>query len=171
MKKKILLVVILVPLVSIIVGMVVLTQQKIDKNEVAKEQIAKLPSFTFFTNDSSAFSANELVTKPTVIIHFHSECDFCHYEAKEITAQSELFQEAQVIFISEQPIAKIQEFVTKFELDKYDFINVLKAPQDGFYNTFGSGSVPNIFIYGADKKLLKHYKGETKVEAILKYLE
>ncbi len=31
-------------------------------------------------------------------------------------------------------------------------------------------SIPHIFIYGSDKKLRKEFKGETKAEAILKYL-
>jgi hypothetical protein len=38
------------------------------------------------------------------------------------------------------------------------------------YKAFGPTSVPHLFIYGPDKELRKEFKGETKIDALLKYL-
>ncbi|MFM7853102.1 MAG: hypothetical protein ACKO96_14580 [Flammeovirgaceae bacterium] len=38
------------------------------------------------------------------------------------------------------------------------------------FDTFGSVSIPHIFIYDNEHKLIKEFKGETKMEAILQYL-
>ena len=49
-------------------------------------------------------------------------------------------------------------------------IHFAKINQADAYNTFGSLAVPQIFIYGADGVLIKEFKGETKMEAVLQYL-
>jgi hypothetical protein len=38
------------------------------------------------------------------------------------------------------------------------------------FENYGSLSVPHLFLYGADRKLIKEFKGETKIEAILQYV-
>jgi hypothetical protein len=49
-------------------------------------------------------------------------------------------------------------------------IKFLKINRDNVFENFGPLSTPHILIYNEDSKLVKEFKGETKIEAILQYL-
>lgn len=107
----------------------------------------------------------------SIIFYFHPECDHCSYEAGAIQKQLDAFRSTQLIWISEADSSSIRQFAQKHQLDQVPNVHWMSDTADVFARSFGSGSVPSVWIYGQDGQLLKHYKGETKPAALLKYLQ
>jgi hypothetical protein len=72
--------------------------------------------------------------------------------------------------MSSESIKVIKRTSVDFGLEGIPNIHFVKINPEHVFETFGSLSLPHIFIYGNDRKLIKEFKGETKMDAILKYL-
>ena len=110
--------------------------------------------------------------QPTVIIYFHPECEHCQYEASEIGKQSERFGKVNMIMVTpDDSIKRVEDFAIKYRLGEVDNLAILLDRKNQFKNHFGASVIPSVFIYGSDKKLLKMYKGETKLDAIINSID
>jgi peroxiredoxin len=108
----------------------------------------------------------------TVIVYFHPECEHCQYEATEIGRQPELFAKANMILItSDDSLKRIEAFTDQYKLWQVDNLVILFDRMGQFKKLFGTSVVPSVFIYGANKRLLKQYSGEVKMETLLKFIE
>ncbi len=145
-------------------------QKSIAKKQIG-ENIRQLPDFEFenvlenekFTNES--LSDN----KTLLLIYFNSECEHCQYEVAEICKHAHQFTNKQVVLVSSQDMETIQNFAEEHQLSKYPFIRVAKTEAETFYKTFGTTAVPSVFIYNDTQELIKQFKGEVKIETLLKY--
>lgn len=129
-----------------------------------------LPNFTFYNLDSVA-TTNSFIAKdsPVCIFYFNADCEYCQYEAKAINQNIILFKNTQIVMVSFNTLNEIKEFQKKYKLN-YPNITFLQDPKYEFKQWFGKTSVPAVFIYNAKHQLVKEYHGETKIEAITKYL-
>ncbi|MEI6277183.1 MAG: redoxin domain-containing protein [Prolixibacteraceae bacterium] len=110
--------------------------------------------------------------QPTVIIYFHPECEHCQYEATEIGRQPERFAKANMILItSDDSIKRIEAFADQYKLSQVDNLVILFDRKGQFKKQFGTSVVPSVYIYGANKRLLKQFVGEVKMEAVLKIID
>ena len=164
MRKYVFLAVVL----CLVLGGFYLMSRKIAEKAQAKEKIQTMPDFRFLALDSTVFSSNYLPQKRTILVYFNSTCEHCQYEASEISKHIKEFEDVNLVFVSEENLAEISAFAEKYSLAQYENVKFLKAPDNGFYKVFGSSPIPSIFIYDADRKLVKNYKGETKVELLMK---
>lgn len=147
-------------------------QVKIKQKQVIQKNIEHLPNFTFYhPEDNSQFRPSSLVANQSILlIYFNSECEHCQYEASEIFKQQSQFKDTQILMVSSESIKAIESFSKKYKLGQIPFLRVLKVDAEAFYHTFGSLSVPSIFIYDTKQSLVKTFKGEVKVEKLLEYL-
>ncbi|MCX6219805.1 MAG: redoxin domain-containing protein [Bacteroidia bacterium] len=110
--------------------------------------------------------------QPTVIIYFSPECEHCQYEATEIGRQPERFAKANMILITPDDSAKrIEAFADKYKLWQVDNMVILYDRKSQFRKYFGTSVFPSVFIYGTDKRLLKQFIGEVKMETVLKIID
>ena len=110
--------------------------------------------------------------QPTVIIYFHPECEHCQYEASEIGKESERFAKANMILITpDDSIKRVEAFAIKYRLWEVDNLAILVDRKNQFKKQFGASIIPSVFIYGSDKKLLKMYKGEVQMKAIIQFID
>ena len=106
--------------------------------------------------------------QPTIIMYFHPECEHCQYEASEIGKQAAEFGKANMVLITpDDSIPRIDEFTMKYHLWEVDNLVILLDRAKAFKKYFGTTVVPSVFIYGPDKNLIKMYKGEIQMNAIL----
>ncbi len=130
-----------------------------------------LPEIYFFkpinTNTESLFLKRHY---STVIIHFRPDCEYCQYEARAIRDSLHRFAATNVLLVSDEPIERLQDFAAEYDLANQPNIHILYDRDRKFKDLFGTSMVPSIFIYNQEQKLVKQFKGETKIEAILKYL-
>lgn len=142
------------------------TKTKLQKN------IATLPFFQF-TNLQNQFFINDSLKKsqPTLLLFFNTTCEHCQYETEQIIKNISSFKNSNVLFISRQSKNDIQLFDCIYHLSKYSFIKLLRDSTDNSYKIFGINSFPSSIVYNADGKLVKSFKGETKIEAIISALQ
>lgn len=144
--------------------------EKIQKQKEREEKSSTLPDLKLFTLDSLAFDAFPKAHKFVVLIHFNTTCEHCHYEILALKDAVDEFNDAEVIFFSTETLSVIRPFASASGLGEHSNIHFTKISLTDVTNTIGALSIPHIFIYGPDKKLRKEFKGETRPEAILKYL-
>jgi thioredoxin-related protein len=140
-----------------------LAERIIEKKNI-QQQIQLLPVDKFRALDSTLFVYPR--AKNVSIIYFNSTCEHCQYELKEIKDHLEMLARTYLVFVSSENIADIRSFSSRSGLTDRDNVSFAKINPGDVYDTFGSVSIPHIFIYDKDGRLVKEFKGETKVEAI-----
>jgi peroxiredoxin len=145
------------------------TYQSYQAKKESENRIQTLQHVCFESLNGAQTCVDEFDTrKPTVIIYFNPECEHCQYEASEIGKQAKLFEKANMIMITPDDSTKrVEAFAAKYHLWEVDNLTILIDRDHRFKNHFGTSIFPSVFIYGADKKLLKMYKGEIKIDAII----
>jgi peroxiredoxin len=144
------------------------TIQKISRERAVTEGYRTLPPLILFDMDSTQVKMSS--SGKTVLVHFNSACDICQTEIQTFVQHSAKLNKATVIFISSEAISDIRNFaIVNVNRDIPNF-QFLKADAFQLSEVFGAMAVPHIFIYNGEGVLQKEYKGETKIEAIEKYL-
>jgi thiol-disulfide isomerase/thioredoxin len=143
------------------------TYQKKEAKKIFKEQIKHLPHASVFQWIEKQPSANK---SPTIVLFFHPECEHCQYEADAIMKKQKEFEGINFWWISFADNTAIKAFSKKYGLENIPNSCVAHLSAEKITQTFGSNTIPHIFIYNKEQVLQKEFKGETKVEAILKYL-
>lgn len=161
------LVIIVVSFTGYVLYKIIIAKQQ---NTIVKITMQTLPDFNFYNLDSVAVSANIVNKgKPICIFYFNAGCEYCQYEAREISNNIALFKDTQILMVSFNTIADIKKFALEHNLN-YPNIVFLQDPNFQFSIWFGKTGVPSVFIYDAQHRLVKEFHGETKIEAIIKYL-
>jgi len=170
MKRKIR--VIIVVLLSLVIGFLgyTITSKLNHKKEVA-ERTKVIPSFSFYTLEGNEFSEKNILRKPTLFIYFNSECDYCQSEATKIHERLSDFEGMQLLFVSFEEKMAIQQFAKEYQLINKENILFLEDRKGAFSELFDVNSIPYMVIYDENKKLLKKFKGATKVDKILEVLK
>uniref|UniRef100_UPI004049C2BF peroxiredoxin family protein n=1 Tax=Flavobacterium sp. TaxID=239 RepID=UPI004049C2BF len=166
--KKILRIFIPIIIISLLAFMGYKVVNKIShKNQVA-ENIKQIPSFSYLTLENKPFTDNYFsVNKPVLFIYFNSECDFCNHEAEMVQENIENLKDIQVVFVSYEPLEKIQLFAAKFNLLNHANIHFLSDSNATFSSTFDVNALPCLVLYDKDRNLIEKIKGQVKMETIL----
>lgn len=170
MKKKLLLIIITLMLGGISYFGYEAIQKQTIKQQVEKT-IQELPDFSFYTLSEDTLTYGNSAKKSTLIIYFHPECEHCQYEAKQLLLHKEQFSATQIMMVSPAPLADIQQFKSDYQLNDIEPLQVLWDKDRKFEAYFGVATFPTVLIYNTENKLQKKYKGEVKIEAILKHIE
>jgi peroxiredoxin len=164
--------VIIIALLVIFGGLGYTIVTKLKQKSEAEQKVQRLPQFTFHTPGNAAFSSAQLAkNKPVLIVHFDPDCEGCQYEAYEINKSLDLMKDIQVLMITSADADKAKQFLTDYQLEGYPFITLLMDKDNTFFRTFGAAATPMQVLYDKDHKLVKIFKGEVKMEAILKLLK
>ena len=162
----------LIPLVGSLLGgisvMIYAINVKISQKRLTRQHRETLASFPLFDLDSSRIYLHP--KRATILLYFDSGCDHCQYEISEIISNRKAFENTEVVFMSSELISTIKSYAAGNCPPDLTNMRFTKINENQAYKTFGSLAVPQIFIYGADGALLKEFKGETKVEALIQYL-
>jgi peroxiredoxin len=170
MKKKYILTGMLVLLFAGIGILIAKTIRTNNHKKQVSEQLKMIPNFEAYNMDSLKVSHTEFNKKPTIIVYFNTECEHCQYEASQIMKYQDKFKDVNLYMLSAENTTKIKAFAHKMGLDKISNLELGKITVKESFEVFAFTSIPDILIYNASGELQKHFKGETKIESILKYL-
>jgi glutaredoxin len=165
--KKLFLLGLILSILSIISYFGYKSYQKIEAKKEFVEQIKRLPSPSIFQWIKENPSINEF---STIVLFFHPECEHCQYEAKTITEKQKEFSGVNLWWISIADSSSIKTFGKRYDLETHPHTYLAHLEAEKVTQVFGSISIPHIFIYDHEHTLQKEFKGETKVEALLKYV-
>lgn len=166
--KKTLKILIPIIVISLLAFMSYKVVSKINHKKQVAENIKQMPVFSYITLENKVFTQENLVqNKPTLFIYFNSECDFCNHEAEMVQQNIEQLKAIQVVFISYEPVEKIKQFATKFNLLHHANISFLSDSKINFATTFDVKSMPCLVLYDKDNNLIEKIKGQVKIETVL----
>lgn len=169
--KKVIGIVLIFVLFCIVGWMIYASVKTISKKADIAASINEVPEFTLQKPDSSYVQINNEYSKsPLFIIHFNSECDFCEEEAKAIAENHVLLKDIQMVFISLEPLQNIKQFGDTVGLSVLTNVLLGKIDDKTADEILGITTAPQLFIYDKNGKLEKQYKGFTKIETLLKYV-
>jgi len=138
-------------------------------NKEAEKRIQTLPETTFISMTGDSVCLYDFnPEKPMVIIYFHPECDHCHYEAREIGQNADVFNHCQLVMITfDDSLKRLKNFCNKYHLWEVNNFEILLDSDNHFQKIFGKPMIPSVYIYNVNRRLKKKYQGETKPEAII----
>ncbi|AEI50721.1 TlpA family protein disulfide reductase [Runella slithyformis] len=170
MNKKIISAALLTSVVGIVVWLLVQSYQTLQHKKEIETKMQQLPTISLRGLDSTAVTLTQK-HQPTVLFYFDPHCEHCQHEATELKKQSQAFKNAQLLWLSTERLWVLRSFEKEYALQKtIPSLTIAQiSPQDAD-KQFGFRTVPTVLIYNADGNLAKKYVGETKMEAIIKYL-
>ncbi len=167
--RKIIKIVVILIVTGLLGYMVFQISDKLKTRKELSEQIQSLPDFKFQLMDGDSFTNSDLKkNQPVVIVYFNPKCEECQYEVQQIRDNVDAFQGVELLLVTPAKKEVLLEFYKDYDLDKHPQITVLMDKNDNFHSVFGPASYPTVFIYNSSRQLVKQYRGETKVEAVLK---
>jgi hypothetical protein len=141
--------------------------RKVHRHNIANENIAKFPLFTFLTLSNEKFNSSIITEGPALVMHFHPECDHCQWEIAEIFKSRIPDSFSHVLLVSSAHPDSIRKFLHQFNyFDCPSIIPLIDSSYD-FEKIFGTGLVPSSYLYDSKLNLLKVFHGEVKTETIL----
>jgi len=155
----------LIALVGITLFMIYKMIGSIDKMETAKTVSSSLSTVLEQVN----IKPDLYKEGKTIIIYFNSECDHCQNELNEINKSYTLFNQSKVILMTFEDLDLVKNYLNDLTNFKYIEYELVFIEPDKILETFGSEKLPQILIYD-DLELIKKFRGETSIEAIVKHL-
>jgi len=172
-RKTIILGVIIILFISL--GMIIRSQVLNIENSLKQKQESKaelnyLPEFNFQDTLGNSFSNINLEKdKPIVVVHFGNFCPYCHEEAKIINHYFEEYKDFQLLFVTKDEMKNINIFMKKNKLVAKPNITILRYENNEFEEAFGSKSLPCLFIFDRQNKLVQHFDGAVTARTLIKY--
>lgn len=140
------------------------------KAEQAAEKIRTLPVLVLKDIWGNSFSTDQITSGPLLITFFHPECDHCKYEISSLIGTDLIDSQLTALLVSYAKVDDIQSFMQ--EVGNTDALNmhILHDPDFRMSDLYRADVIPTNFIYDKELRLVKVFKGATKPETILKYL-
>lgn len=94
-------------------------------NSDSYAQNGKVPPFRMIMSDGKIFKAEYLpIGKPIVIIYFSPDCEDCQKLTKDLIDRINDFKNVSFAMVTYQPVEFVGQFITKYNLSKYENIYV-----------------------------------------------
>jgi thiol-disulfide isomerase/thioredoxin len=155
-------------LISIILGLACYAISETNKlkrlkiiSENAQRHLSNLPN-------RISFLENNLTS---IFIAFNPDCEHCQYEAKSINERHREFGKTNIVMFTEEKDSVTKAFSKQYGLDTLKNVQVISDTTHEMDKVLGVKHIPTIFIYNKNNELVKRYDGETKIDAILKYIQ
>lgn len=160
-KKKGLFLVLTLMIIGLLSYFIARITYKYKQRELSMVTVSHIPNFS---KKSNLIKANT----PSVFIAFSPDCEHCQYEAKSINDKQKELQNTNVVLFTSANDSLTNVFSHTYGLDTIKNVQVLSDKNDEMHKLFDVKTIPSIFIYNKEGQLVKQYKGETKIDAILK---
>lgn len=169
--KKMILSVFILALLAAAVWLFFSFQKKKEAESQAQERAEFIPKISLSTISGKKFSLPQLCTGiATVLIYFNSSCEICQLELKSIGERISEFDDAQILLVSSQEQAELEEFYNSHSLKNSPNVYWLMDDQMEVAGHYGVRSVPALFSYDKEGKLQGKFQGPIKVDILLERL-
>jgi peroxiredoxin len=159
----------------LIMGLCFISMKIVEANHEKERQKALMATLPVFSSPDvkGHIIDNNLLTKntPSVFIAFHPECEHCQYEAKSINERQTVLANTNIVLFTSANDSLTNAFSKTYGLDSLKNVHVLSDSANTMRQLFAIKAMPTVIIYNAQNQLIKRYNGETKIEAILKYIQ
>jgi peroxiredoxin len=126
------------------------------KKEQTKKQFSSLPDFSFTEIDGYVNSTKILPSYDGyMIIMFINDCEACNAHAKLFAENLKSLENFYLLFLSPDSLETIKSFIIKNQLYDKENVNYGHIDSKIVYLKFGKSTIPRVFIYNENRKLIK----------------
>ncbi len=142
------------------------------ENRKIQQTIETLQSFKFASTKGDTITNDWLDSEEfTIFIYFHTHCDFCKFELKEIEKRYFDFQKCRLILLSGESMDTLKRFEKQYSTSEWSNLQLCKANIPQLKRQFGKLIAPTFQVYSPETKLLKQFNGATKLSSIINVIE
>jgi peroxiredoxin len=128
--------------------------------------IESLPDFTLYKSNGYPYNITNTF-KATVIVYFKSDCQYCLNEITQISDNDNIFEYAQVYFITAEPIEYLKDIESNFFLSQITFLH---DREKYLHNALSVTNYPSVYLFTSGRKFIKRLTGFVSVEKIISHL-
>ena len=146
----------------------------ISLNIFAQKPAEKIPAFTFFRQDKTAFINKDLASnKLLYFVFFDTDCDHCQHAVADINKHSNDFENASVYLLTLDNNEKIATFMNKYgnKLIGKSNITILQDTLQEFIVKFKPKKYPAMFLYSPQRELIMYTDDEKQVAKFVKRIQ
>lgn len=142
-------------------------------DETYKIPGAPLPDVRFVTLDNKILNKESLASEGNlIIVLFRPDCDHCQELTKHFQDEIGLFKKTKLILLAgEMMETPTREFMELMRMDQFPQIQVALDSSNFIQNTFLYKTIPQVNVYGKDRKLIGAYVGMHGLEKIRQYID
>lgn len=142
-------------------------------NKKAKKRSKKSPPADAGTDLYTTTTGKDLDNdKPLFVMLFNPTCSHCEDMTMMMTNNIESFGKSKIVLLATKPMAYyLPDFAQRHHIAKYPNMHIGYDSTNFVDNMFLYQSLPQINVYGRDRKLLKTFKGEVPVDTLVKFVE
>jgi peroxiredoxin len=130
-----------------------------------------LPQFTITLSDGSSFTRASLKKKPTLIMLFSVDCEYCKHETEELIKHIDEFKNDQIIMVTPFRVDEMTAYYKNYNLARFPVIVMGSDPQRWLTSSFYSLKYfPGLYVYNRSQQLVYHYEGSQKIDTLVHYL-
>lgn len=140
----------------------------------AQTPAKKIPAFTFYQLDNTAFASSNLPKgKKILFVFFDTGCEHCQRSVARYNLHMAELRNTAIYFVTLDVKAKIDPFMDKYgsNIRKEKNTLILQDRQFQFIPRFQPKKYPSMFLYSAQQQLLFYSDEETAVDTILKMVK
>lgn len=169
MKKRIGKILLILP-IGLLSLLIVGTMVKKVRVEAATEKIRIFPDFVVKDINGNMFYSAQIASGPLLITFFHPECDHCRYEISSLCTSGLLDNHLRILLVSSADSQVITTFMQEIEIPVEANLHFITDSNFKLANMFSAEIIPSNYIYNDSLQLVKVFKGATKPETLLRYL-
>ncbi len=138
-------------------------RKKHDKDEVVN----------MFSQSKSVITDQDLDNGANLIVMmFNPTCSHCEEQTLTFIKNSQLFKRTKLVLLANKVNSPyIPDFVRDYKTYEHPFIYVGIDSSRFNENAYMYKALPQINIYGRDRKLMKYYNGQIAIDSLAKYIE
>ena len=123
-----------------------------------RERVPTLPKLHLVGLDGMPYDPGDAL--PVVLIYFNTTCDHCQRQVEQLRVSLNRFEGISIVLMTAQSIEELQEFMSQIDFGGARVIPVQVLPEE-VAEKFGVLSLPQIFVYDANRRLVGLFAGET----------
>ncbi len=131
-----------------------------------------LPILKIKQMDSTFYSTTQLeATKSLILVLFNPNCDHCVAFGKKMFSNMDKFSNTQFMFVSGEPtFGYLQGFANNINYTPNNNFKIGTDPEYVTTGLFAFEGIPQIMVFGTNKKLIDVYYKEASTDKLLKAL-
>lgn len=139
----------------------------------ARLEGTSLPSFNVLLMDSVTYfnTLKVPIGKPIVLLFFSTDCIYCQHQVKNVLQNINSLIDIQFVFITVSPFDQLKSFFRDYHLNNYQNIVVGRDYNIFCPRYYKISAVPYLAIYDKDRKLIKTFNRDVKIDTVIKLLK
>lgn len=132
-----------------------------------------IPEINALTVPGDSLRVNDYLdpTKRTVVMFFHSDCEFCQKEIGGIIERNGECRDVQWIFITIAQPEELEPFLNEYPIESIPGAFLLREDFPDMHILFDVSAPPALFIYDEHGKLMKMHGGAIPIKTIVEELQ